>query len=62
MYPEKILQAHADRIGIFAGRRCPNVHFPDYENMPIQIYWTFYHQKMKKTIQIKNSNIFHISG
>ena len=32
-----------------------------YENMPIQIYGKFYHQKMKN-FQIKNSNIFHISA
>ena len=32
-----------------------------YENTPIQINWTFYHQKIKK-IQIKNSDIFHISA
>ena len=29
--------------------------------MPIQIYWKFYHQKLKK-IQIKNSDIFHTSA
>ena len=29
-----------------------------YENMPIQIYWKFYHQKMK--ISDKNSDIFRI--
>ena len=32
-----------------------------YENMPIQIYWKFYHPKMK-ILQIKNSDIFHISA
>ena len=32
-----------------------------YENKPIQIYWNFYHQKTKK-IQIKKSDIFHISA
>ena len=32
-----------------------------YENMPIQIYWKFYHQK-NEHFQIKNSNIFHISA
>ena len=32
-----------------------------YENMRIQIYWKFYHRKMKK-IQIKNSDIFYISA
>ena len=31
-----------------------------YENMPIQIYRNFYHQKNKK-IQIKKSDIFLIS-
>ena len=35
----------------------PQTH---YENMPIQIYWTFYHQK-NDTFQIKISGIFHIS-
>ena len=29
--------------------------------MPIQIYWKFYHQKMKN-FQLKNPNIFHISA
>ena len=28
-----------------------------YENMPIQIYWKFYHQK-NENFQIKNSDIF----
>ena len=32
-----------------------------YENMPIQIYWKFYNQKLAN-FQIKNSNIFHISA
>ena len=32
-----------------------------YENMPIQIYWEFYHQKMKTFIQ-KTSGSFHISA
>ena len=32
-----------------------------YENMPIQIYWTFYNQK-RKNFQMKNSDIFHISA
>ena len=32
-----------------------------YENMPIQIYWKFYHQKMKIFRNKKNSDIFHIS-
>ena len=31
-----------------------------YENMPIQIYWKFYHQKLK-IFRWKNSDIFHIS-
>ena len=31
-----------------------------YENKPIQVYWKFYHQKMK--ISDKNSDIFHISA
>ena len=38
-----------------------NAYLYHYENMPIQIYWKFYHQKMKN-FQIKNSNIFHISA
>ena len=33
----------------------------NYENMPIQIYWKFYHQK-HGNLQIKNSNIFHFSA
>ena len=32
-----------------------------YENMPIQIHWKFYHQKMTN-FQIKYSDIFHISA
>ena len=32
-----------------------------YENMPIQIYWKFYHQKMKLFRQ-KTLDIFHISA
>ena len=32
-----------------------------YKNMPIQIYWKFYHQT-KKIFQIKKSDIFHISA
>ena len=34
---------------------------PHYENMPIQMYWKFYHQKIEN-FQIKNSDIFHISA
>ena len=32
-----------------------------YENMPIQIYWKFYHQN-NENFQMKNSDIFHISA
>ena len=32
-----------------------------YENMPIQIYWKFYHQK-SENFQMKNSDILHISA
>ena len=32
-----------------------------YENMPIQIYWKFDHQK-SENFQMKNSDIFHISA
>ena len=32
-----------------------------YENMPIQIFWRFYHEKMK-IFREKNWNIFHISA
>ena len=35
----------------------PNKH---YENMPIQIYLNFYHQK-NENFQMKNSDKFHIS-
>ena len=31
------------------------------ENMPIQLYWKFYHQK-NENFQIKISDIFHISA
>ena len=33
-----------------------------YENMPVEVYWKFYHQKLKKKNSDKNSNIFHISA
>ena len=32
-----------------------------YENMPIQIYWKFLHQKPQDFSE-KNSDIFHISA
>ena len=32
-----------------------------YENMPIQIYCKFYHQK-NESFQMKNSKIFHIAA
>ena len=32
-----------------------------YENMPIQIYWKFYHQKLKEKSD-KKSDIFYISA
>ena len=32
-----------------------------YENIPIHIYWKFYHQKKGK-LQIKNLILFHISA
>ena len=32
-----------------------------YENMPIQIYWEFYHQKME-TFRWKTLVVFHISA
>ena len=32
-----------------------------YENTPIQIYWKFYYQKIKKN-QIKKSDISHVSA
>ena len=35
--------------------------YKHYENMPIQIYWKFYHQK-NENFQIKNFDIFHISA
>ena len=38
-----------------------NARLIHYENMPIQIYWKFYHQKMKKN-QIKIYDILHISA
>ena len=33
----------------------------NYKNMPVQIYWKFYHQKMNFFF-IKNSDVFHISS
>ena len=45
-----------------------NFNFPDdkkfqfhHENTPIQIYWNFYHQKMK-IFGGKKTDIFHISA
>ena len=38
-----------------------NYFLEHYQNTPIQIYWKFYHQKMK-IFQIKKSDIFHISA
>ena len=32
-----------------------------YENMPIQIYWKFYHKKIE-FFQIKKFDIFHMSA
>ena len=43
-----------NKMSIFGG------HGAHYENMPIQIYWKFYHQKWK--FSDKNSDIFHISA
>ena len=37
------------------------IHFNHYENIPIQIYWKFYHHK-NETFQIKSSDIFHNSA
>ena len=42
-------------------RRCVRWTVSHYENMPIQMYWKFYHQKMAN-FQIKKSDIFHISA
>ena len=33
-----------------------------YENMPIQIYWKYYHKKKMKIFRQKISDIFHISA
>ena len=44
-------------LNIYMYNGGPDQH---YENMPIQIYWKFYHQKMK--FSDKNSDIFHISA
>ena len=47
---------------IFENRRSLfDVNQNYYENMPIQIYWKFYHQK-NENFQMKNSDIFHISA
>ena len=37
------------------------INIVHYENMHIQIYWKFYHQK-NENFQIKNSDIFHVSA
>ena len=36
-------------------------HLLHYENIPIQIYCKFYHQK-NENFQIKNSDIFYVSA
>ena len=36
------------------------MEYNHYENIPIQIYWKFYHQK-NENFQIKKSDIFQIS-
>ena len=52
----QILQEHLNLV------KCQSQqHQMHYENMPIQIHWKFYHQKMA-IFQIKNSDIFHISA
>ena len=38
------------------GYKNPEKNKTHYENMPIEIYWKFYHQKMKKNSD-KNSDI-----
>ena len=55
---ESSLDAHARSYGF---SRCGSTGACHYENMPIQIYRKFYHQKMKN-FQLKNPNIFHISA
>ena len=44
------------------GLDCLQLH---YENIPIQVYWKFYHQNKKKkkkneSFQVKNSGSFHV--
>ena len=54
---------------IVGGRTCQKVRpfwrcgsfESHYENTPIQIYWNFYHQKMK-IFRSKNCHMFHISA
>ena len=41
--------------------KCPTIFTFHYENMPIQIYWKFYHQK-SENFQIKKLVILHISA
>ena len=42
---------------VFMRKRITRISY--YENMPNQIYWTFYHQK-NENFQIKDFDILHI--
>ena len=48
-------------VYLFTVKKSHKFYSKHYENMPIQIYWKFYNQKLAN-FQIKNSNIFHISA
>ena len=50
---------HSSTVLLENKTRSQNSSF-HYENMPIQLYWKFYHQKQKKNSD-KNSDIFPIS-
>ena len=63
-----------DEISLFRSRNTVTFWFSDtqlrenwtsskhYENMPIQIYWKFYHPKSEKKNQIKILILFHVSA
>ena len=63
-----VAQIHVGLVIMGCEFRYPQDPATHYEDMPVQIYWKFYHQKKMKffrwkiPIFFKNSDIFHISA
>ena len=55
--PDQVPHSAASDLRVYTA--CKGL--PHYENMPIQIYWKFYHKK-NENFQTKNSDMFHISS